>query len=82
MGHSAFADSTSSAIRFNPKYTGFAEVITAGLLDVTCNWYGDAAGRSNPAVAGDRVLQGPAGKAQMTVAPWLTAEGGACDGGL
>ncbi len=78
----SFTGSTSAAVRFNPDYTGFTDVVTVGPLDVTCNWYGGAAGPSDPANPGDRVQQGPAGNAQMSFTPWLTSEGGACDGGL
>jgi PKD repeat protein len=77
----SFTGSTSYAVRFNPDFTGYTDVVTQGTLDVTCNWYGDAAGPSDPASPGDRVLQGPPGNAQMVYTPWLTSEGGACDGG-
>jgi hypothetical protein len=76
----SFTGSTFDAVRFNPDYTDYTDVITVGPLDVTCNWYGVAAGPSDPANPGDRVLQGPAGNAQMSFVPWLTAEDGACDG--
>jgi PKD repeat protein len=78
----SFTGSVDYAIRFNPDWGPFVEVITTGPLDVTCNWYGDAAGPSDPSMPGDRVVQGPAENAQLTFTPWLTSEGGACDGGL
>ncbi len=73
-----FIGQTAYAVRFNPNYGIYTTVVTDDPIDATCNWYGDAAGPGGT----NGIVQGPPTNAQITATPWLTAAGGACDGGL
>jgi PKD repeat protein len=78
----SFVGQTSYAVRFNPNFGTYTVPVTAGPIDATCNWFGTADGPTDPGANGDRILQGPIDNAQIVATPWLTSEGGACDGGL
>jgi hypothetical protein len=73
-----FTGQASYAIRFNPNFGSYTVPITAGPLDVTCNYYGTPAGPSG----NDGLSQGPVGNAQLNGTPWRSSAGGACDGGI
>ncbi len=78
--NNSFTGQLNYAIRFNPDYGAYTPVVTSGDLDATCNWYGSAGGPSPQ--PGDAIVQGPVDNAQIVFTPWLTAVGGACDGGI
>jgi PKD repeat protein len=78
----SFVGQSSYAVRFNPAYGTYTTVVTDGPIDATCNWYGTPAGPTDPNLPGDRIVQGPVDNAQIESTPWLSAEAGACDGGL
>jgi PKD repeat protein len=82
INDNSFVGQTSYAVRFNPNFGTYTTVVTDDPIDATCNWFGAASGPSDPSVAGDRILQGPIDNAQIVATPWLSSEGGACDGGI
>ncbi len=63
----------SGSTRTSAAYT---EPITTGAIDATCNWYDDPSGPSG----GNAIVQGPLTNAQISFSPWLSSDGGACDG--
>ncbi|HTO00808.1 MAG TPA: PKD domain-containing protein [Microthrixaceae bacterium] len=78
----SFTGQASYALKFNPNYGAYTPAITTGDLDATCNWFGNAAGPGDPLLPGDRIVQGPLTNAQFVSTPWLTSQGGTCDGGI